>query len=525
MATGSLRRKERVAGANRVTKPSSQSYSLDEARVAVQEAERLRLAGKLDKARITCRSVLRQYPDFVAALHTLGLTLADNSEYEQALNTLHRASMLNPYDANTLTALGGVYLRMGFSEVAARSLEHARKLAPESAPIHVTLGEIYREEKEYEYSRRAYERALELDPTFSAAEIGLARCCEQVGDLQTAAKIYNKTVANGSHSIGILYMLSQLPADLVEFDVLGLLEQAAADSAEVSKTSFKKQFGFARATALDKLGRHDEAWQQIAAVRKNARAQHHEIYKKRRAIYERVRELMATEPITPITPADDNPDWPISLFIVGPSRSGKTTLERLIGSLDGVKRGYENPIVENSVRRAFKSGGFPTRSRSLELPPGLSKLFCEYYGEELKERSGSAKVFTNTLPSRNEDALRIASYIPNTRFVFVKRDIEDLTIRIYMRNYRSGNEYAWDLNDIRHYLTWCHDMMDVMMPRMPENAIMIRYEDMVQAPEDAVARVAKLCKLEIGDSTLPITGDDRGSGVPYAKWIQSMRAA
>jgi len=519
MVKGAVTGREQSFGGQSGARRPSSNYSLDEARLAVQDAERFRLAGKLDKARTTCLSVLRQYPDFVAALHTVGLTLADNKEYERALNNLHRASMLNPYDANTLTALAGVYLRMGFTEVAARSLEHALKLAPDNAAIHATLGEVYSENKEYEYSRRAYERALELDPTFTAAEIGLARCCEHIGDVQTSARIYNKVVADGSRSISAIYMLSQLPSELVEFDVLALLDEAASDPHTAAKPSSQKQLGFARATALDKAGQYQDAWKAISAVRKTERSEHHQAYQRRKAVYDRVRELMATEPMNPIPSSQDNPDLPISLFVVGPSRSGKTTTERLVGSLDGVKRGYENPIVENAVRRAFKSSGFPTRSRSLELPEGLSDVFRNYYMEELEQRAPGARVFTNTLPSRNEDALRIASYLPNTRFVFVKRNLEDLVIRIYMRNYKSGNEYAWNIADIRHYLEWCHDMMDIMAERMPDNAIIVHYEDLVSDPHAAVTRVAELCGLHMPEETLPPVGDDRGCGAPYEAWI------
>ena len=73
---------------------------------------------------------------------------------------------------------------------------------------------------------------------------------------------------------------------------------------------------------------------------------------------------------------------PRSIFIFGPSRSGKTTLERLIATCDGVKRGYENPILENSVRGAFRTAGLPTRERIIELPPQLDDLFRTFYWED-----------------------------------------------------------------------------------------------------------------------------------------------
>ena len=212
------------------------------------------------------------------------------------------------------------------------------------------------------------------------------------------------------------------------------------------------------------------------------------------------------------------------MFIVGPSRSGKTSLERLAGSLRGVKKGYENPIVENAVRRAFQTAGYPTRSRLVQLPPGLSELFQEFYLEELEKRADSAKVLTNTLPQRTEDALRAATEIPNARFVFIKRDIDDLTIRIFMRNYASGNHYASDLRDIRDYLQWCHDMIDVAADRMPDISRVITYEEMVVDPTAALAEVAGLCDLKMSGAALPSIGDDRGCAQPYRHHIEAARS-
>ena len=40
-----------------------------------------------------------------------------------------------------------------------------------------------------------------------------------------------------------------------------------------------------------------------------------------------------------------------SLFILGPSRSGKTPLESILASARDVKRGNENPIAVNALRK------------------------------------------------------------------------------------------------------------------------------------------------------------------------------
>src|SRR5688572_18068748 len=120
-----------------------------EARAKLEQAELFRRQKHLDSARKICDDLLKRYPDYVGALHTLGLILADQHDYPGALSQLSRAAMLNNKDWKILTALSGVYLRLNAPQMAAEILEQARKLKPDDASVLITLGEIYREQREY----------------------------------------------------------------------------------------------------------------------------------------------------------------------------------------------------------------------------------------------------------------------------------------------------------------------------------------------------------------------------------------
>ena len=114
-------------------KPVTASNPLQASLIQLQEAEQLRLERKYSRAQTICESLVRRYPDYVAALHTLGLIYADKNNYERAFDCLARAVMLNPESWTTLTALSGVYLRLGANEMAAQALEHAKRLQPQDA--------------------------------------------------------------------------------------------------------------------------------------------------------------------------------------------------------------------------------------------------------------------------------------------------------------------------------------------------------------------------------------------------------
>ena len=64
------------------------------------------------------------------------------------------------------------------------------------------------------------------------------------------------------------------------------------------------------------------------------------------------------------------PSHPLSLFIIGPSRSGKTTVERLLGQVEGIKCGYESRLAERTARRTSQLSGLLTIRNPADLPTG-----------------------------------------------------------------------------------------------------------------------------------------------------------
>lgn len=486
----------------------------------LREAKTLRQAKALDKAQAICADLLKAYPDYVGAMHTLGLIHADRREFEAARLHLSRAAMLNPRDWKILTALAGVYLKLKATEMAMRTLEQARRLRPEDASILATLGEIYREEREYELAVEAYEKAFMLNPALKLVRLGLGRSLIHLARFAEAAGIFN-ALAREDGGIAAVCALSHMPSKFVEIDLIRAIQEISTAPAR-PQDDVDTSLAFARAAALDKAKRHQEAWSELLAVNSRISVSLADALRKEERSHAKLLDLLNDLPGNPRTPQDEAPI--LSLFILGPSRSGKTTMEWLAAHLPGVRRGYENPIFENAIRHTFQGAGLITRGQIVELPPQLDQVFCQNYLDELKERAGKARIFTNTHPGRIGDAWRLASAVPGVRFILVKRDPFDLALRIFMKHYQSANPYAYDLGAIFRYIGWYHAMMDGIAARFPEIARVLSYEDMTANPEATLATVAELCGVDVLDGPVPELGDDRGASAPYRNFMESALA-
>lgn len=510
---GGVMTKMQPAGEGRAT----HTNPLQEAREQLEHAEMLRQQRKFERAESICNSLLRKYPDYFGALHTLGLIHADRGNYRRAVAPLVEAVMLNPRSWMTYTALAGVYLRLDAKEMAAQALEQARAIKPNEASILVTLGEVYREEREYELARDILEQAVALEPDLEAAVVGLSWAHASLGDNRKAADVLNALFTRRAPSLGALISLLSLPKLFIERDVL---QDLAKIESAVGFNGNERDaiFAFAKAAALDKAGRYDEAWEQaLAANRLVLPTVKDELA---RQISERQLRLGWLKGASLPSVGSSDFQLPVSLFILGSSRSGKTMLEQLVGHLEGVKCGHENPSVENAVSRTYQEAGLLTTYWLGYLPPQFYSNVREIYVAELARRGAlSAKVFTNTHPVYITNAAHLAATIPNTRFIFVKRNSDDLTLRIFMKQYERGNPYAYDLNTIRGHIEWYNQMIDLLAQKFPAISRVIHYEDMVADPLTALRTVAELCGAAVPERVPPTIGDDRGCAEPYRKFL------
>jgi hypothetical protein len=342
-------------------------------------------------------------------------------------------------------------------------------------------------------------------------------CAAQLGLYEEAASSLRRVIATDTFAVTTLYALARLPASFIGLDPFKELEKVKRPDNQ-TEAEFVNYVAFTKALLLDRVGRYGEAWDTMYAAN---RAVYNTIKNEALRQQERERRSLAIVQAQSGRIASEDPSAPISLVILGPSRSGKTTLEGLLGSLLGVKRGYENPIAENAIRHTFQAAGFLSGNSYNSLPTGLEPLCRRTYLDELHRRAGSAKVFSNTDPSRIHDALRLAAVIPNVRFVLVKRDFDDMVLRIFLRRYSSGNVYAYNLGTIRDHVTWYHQVMDIIAAKLPTISCVVSYEAMVADPRSIVERVAKLCGLPPLDGGPFDANDDRGCAVPYAQYLNS----
>ncbi|MEP1206594.1 MAG: tetratricopeptide repeat protein [Rhizobiaceae bacterium] len=477
-----------------------------------------RRSGRIQKSIRICEELIKDFPFYVGALHTLGLAHMARRDYWSALSCFVRAAMLNPRDWAILTSLAQCYIALDAEEMAAHTLEQAIAINSDDFNIHQTLGIIYEREREYEAAVSSLSRAHELEPNNSAAAVQLGSCLVHLGQFDKAAKVLNQVHRANPQSLAPLAGLAQLPSGVSNVD-LGAALEAVKPTEETSTEDFEVRKAFALAFNYDRQGQVEKAWEQLnkanAPLKKRYQSKMELRRSDRKAIWNNIEAL-------PEHKGSHNliEKVPISLYVLGVSRSGKTSLEKLLAALPGIKRGYENPIVELAVSRTTQEAGLLTARNLFDLPIGLGDKFREHYISELTARASDARAFTNTHPGRIIDVGLLAMLVPNVRFIFVVRNREDTALRVLLKHYKEGsNVHSYDLKDTFDEIDWYHGLINYWQKQLPDICRTVSNEDLVNDQSLVQTLAAELCEISSPSIDLPPYPDDRGCSKAYGKFF------
>ncbi len=224
-------------------------------------------------------------------------------------------------------------------------------------------------------------------------------------------------------------------------------------------------------------------------------------------------------------PVREDPNTPNSVFIFGLSRSGKTTLENILGSQPVVKMGYETKAVHLATKFAFQSDGFYDLGNIDFLPIHLFDTACEEYSRIICELCEDKNLFSATFPGSIWHIPTIYEIIPNCKFIFIKRNKRDLLYKIFYNRYAKGHHYSYDLKSLNNYIDIYYEFIDELRNIFPNNSLLIEYEDMVSEPAATLSRVCEFCGISPDYSLMPEIGSDIGCSEPYAEMIEAALSA
>lgn len=494
------------------------------------EAEGLRKAGKLAAAQKGLETLVASVPGYLAAWSLLGSVHQALNDDWSALKCFHRATLINSRDFAALINLARCYLALGASEHSEATLRLAEQVKPDATETLIGLARIQSFRKDYEGAMNSFSHAHRLNPnnievihSLGESLDHMGRGPEAIDAFITALRLLQAKTPSSPNIASILYSIAANPHFSENLDLLKEVEAFEKVRTDKSGETSAKLL-YVKSYALEKSGKYSDAWQALTSAndavwRSGASAEAVATREKNSASLSEAKSF----PVTAGRPID--PDQPITLFITGASRSGKSTLETLVAhGLKDVKSGYECGLVEAAVARAAQENSLPNVTRLGDLPQALSSQFATCLSQQIREHASGNRVFTDTLPNNIHYAGGAVRANPNAFFIFVNRDPDDNALRCLQRTYGSGNAYSYNVAECRYYLGWYREMMQAWSERLPDRSLTVNYEELVSEPRRILEALSRAIGVELTTDT-PKPGDDRLCARPFREFMEAAQTA
>lgn len=488
--------------------PKSSGNKFFDARQRLLSVEKNRKAGNLALALSECQALLRQFPDYVGALHNIGLIYSEMGDTKNAIFNFSYAAGLDPQNLPVQLALAKAFSEAGSIEMSLSILKRLEVEFAETPEVLISLGLALNKSQEFEKALIIFDRAIKLNPTDSDPWKGKSFAYLEMGESKEAVSSILNAVQFGDTDMSALSFLSKAPNEIVNFDLMKRLE--ATDKSTLLKSkAYITGRDFAKADILISQGNVKAGF---AVLKEANRIKFEAMADAHRSSVNASSAFYSALTKAPKLPEYGKTDGstPASIFLFGPTRSGKSSLERLLGIFPSVRRGYESDIVRVVAHKTCARAGMPNRDFAFQIPPAFDDLLRDFYIKELEERTADKRVLTITSPARILDAYHLARIIPNTRFVFIKRDIDDVVYRMFNILYLTGNAHSYNLDAAREHVRLYYQMQDKLAELLPGITMTVNYEDMVQDTVAAVKSVQEFCGIDGNIGKLPDIGDDRG---------------
>ena len=201
---------------------------------------------------------------------------------------------------------------------------------------------------------------------------------------------------------------------------------------------------------------------------------------------------------------------PCPLFVIaGLPRSGKTLLEKLLGSQSTLYAVGETSFLYNLFLDVDRSGGVDATMATLRSLPG--EPIRGHFSARLKygPKKGAARCI-DTTPGNLEQLALLGPLHPDVPIVFVRRDTRDLAASLYFKQFNKAHRYTYDLGTAARAIARTEYLARRWAATMPNPTTEIRYEEMVADPVGTARRILGQFGMTIEEEALRHAAGDDG---------------
>lgn len=435
-----------------------------------------------EAADAVCRDILRKTPSNHKALNLLSIILTNKPDYAQAEKHVRKAIQIKANEPVYYSNLGLILKEQEKWEASFRAFEKACTLNPRDDESHYNLGILNQTLRKREQAKECYQKAIAINPNHIQASCALcnllSRQSENVEELNSVMQHMEALLSN-----------PDIPA--------------------------REQIYFELARVHDKLGNDEKVFKFLEPANRIFRDKFNYDVESELQLFQSIARNFSHDILA--NKRGSGSDDPSPIFILGMPRSGTTLVEQILASHSQVAAGGELYFLNTLLLRSDHLA-VPFRPDT-PRKPNYGKIalvstsdlndLAEAYIQATAPLQEGKKHLTDKMPHNFIHVGMIQLLFPNSRVIHCRRQPMDNCLSLYFQNFRVSHPYIYSQKEIGRYYVGYRLLMDHWQNLLAGFIHEVRYEVLVNNPEQETRKLLEFCGLEWEDACLEFYTLDR----------------
>ena len=211
------------------------------------------------------------------------------------------------------------------------------------------------------------------------------------------------------------------------------------------------------------------------------------------------------------------------IFIVGMPRAGSTLVEQILATHSAVEGTMElvfiRDLARNLTRGARLGSSYPEVLAALPSSDRLA-LGQEYLKRAQPYRRLGCPFFLDKMPNNFEHVGFIHLILPNAKIIDVRREPMSCCFAGFKQLFANGQHFSFALEDIGHFYGRYVELMAHYDDVLPGRIYRLKYEDLIESPEQEIRRLLDYCGLPFERECLDFHATKRAVLTPSSEQVR-----
>ena len=417
------------------------------------------------------------------------LTLLKSNDLENSLLKTNELIQTFPNSLDLYNIRGLIFLKSRMFLDAIHDFKTVVRIKNNDFQTYNNLGLAYKSTGDLVEACKHFERAIKINNKFYQAMNNLAICYKDQHKNSLAAKtFYEALVINSDYFLAAKNLAKVYTGNLDQNSLLLLKKVITKAADEIKDTS---SFKFLEANYERHMGNPEMAFNKYREANKLKFSQIQNHFHKTRLLNQkRENELFKWIP----EQSDTNSGSLKKVFILGASRSGKSSLEKLL---------LKNPKVYSLYEAVQTNTSSPNMETNFDVGKGISFNDLFFASQEHLKNKGY-EIVVSTNPKLIQVIPNILKATKDCFFIFVNRELYSNASEVFVKEYENGHYYSYDASATIQEINAYNDLAAFFQEKLPESSITLSFSDIVNLPEKTVSKVGKLIGTHFEIKNIPL---------------------